>query len=85
VVVPIPTLPLVATMRYDVPDEEATLSGVRPAPACILNDTEDEVALTPATVPLSRTVEVPRVVDVNHRVTYPGCPPEIPDAAAFPQ
>jgi hypothetical protein len=49
-------------MRYDVPDEEATLSGVSPAPAWILKDTEDDVALTPATVPLSRTVEVPRVV-----------------------
>jgi hypothetical protein len=41
-----------------------------------LNANVDDVALIPATVPLSRRVEVPRVVDVNHRVANPVVPPE---------
>ena len=51
-------------------DEEATLrmSFVEPDTPRMLKATVDDVALIPATVPLSISVEVPSVVDVNQRV-----------------
>ena len=66
---PTPTFPLAATVNSEVPVEEATLSGLTPGAPCTLNVYEDEVALIPATVPLSRNIElrndVPFHLDIN--------------------
>ena len=43
---------------------------------CTLNAKVDDVALIPATVPLSRSVDVPRVVADNHREAKQNVPPE---------
>ena len=72
---PIPTFPLPSTVRSEVPVDEATLNGLTPAEPCTLNEKLDEVALIPATVPLSRSVDVPSVVSVNQRVAKPTAPP----------
>ena len=71
--------PVCDTERSEVPVDDATLNGLTPAAPCTLKVTVDEVALIPATVPLSRSVEVPRVVVVNQRVAKPVCPPVTPE------
>jgi len=75
VVPPIPTLPLLRTVRIVAPVEDAIANGLTPDAPCTLKVTVDEVALIPATVPLSRSVEVPRVVVVSQRVAKPRAPP----------
>ena len=73
---PIPTFPLERMVKTDVPDDDATLNGLVAAFACTLKEKEEEVALTPRTVPLSIRVEVlSAVVDVQ-RVAQPKIPPE---------
>ncbi len=68
------------TEKSVVPVEEATLSGLTPGAACTLNEYEDEVALIPATSPLSRRVALPKVFEFIQRGTYPTSPPErVPD------
>lgn len=76
VVVPIPTFPFASIEKSEAPVEEETLNGLTPAAPWTLKDTVEDVALIPATVPLSRRVEVPRVVGVSHRVANPNAPPE---------
>jgi hypothetical protein len=80
---PIPTLPFEAIVKSEAPDDEATLNGFTPDIPCTLNEKLDEVALIPATVPLSRSVDVPSVVGVSQRVANPRAPPvnddEIPN------
>ena len=82
VVDPIPTLPLAKIVNIDTPVEEATLNGLRAVEVddCTLKANVDDVALIPATVPLSRSVDVPRVVAVNQRVANPRAPPDTPEA-----
>ncbi len=67
---PIPTFPFASTVKSEAPDDEATLNGLSADEVddCTLKVYDDDVALIPATVPLSISVEVPRVVDVNQRV-----------------
>ena len=74
---PIPIFPLAETLKKDDPVDEATLkiSLVDPEIPCTLKAIVDDVALIPATVPLSRSVDVPRVVEVSHRVAKPRAPP----------
>jgi hypothetical protein len=75
---PIPTFPFWRIVKSDVPVEEATLNGLTPAAPCTLKVTVEDVALIPATVPLSRRVDVPRVVAVSQRVPKPEKPPATP-------
>lgn len=77
---PTPTFPFWRIVKSCVPVDDATENGFTPARPCTLNDTVDDVALIPATVPLSIRVEVPRVVAVNQRVANPAAPPVIVDA-----
>ena len=67
--------------KSDVPVDDATLNGLTPAPPCTLKVIVDEVALIPATVPLSRMREAPRVLAVTQRVANPVVPPVIVVAA----
>jgi hypothetical protein len=82
VVEPIPTFPLERIVKSDAPVEEATLNGLRAVEVedCTLNAKVDDVALIPATVPLSRSVDVPRVDAVSQRVAKPRAPPDTPTA-----
>jgi rhodanese-related sulfurtransferase len=58
--------PLASTERNEVPDDEATLNGLVLAPAFTLKVNEDDVALTPSTVPSSIRVDVPvKLIDVR--------------------
>ena len=59
---PIPTLPFCKIENSEVPVDDATLNGLVPARPCTLNEYEDEVALIPATIPLSNSDDVPSVV-----------------------
>ena len=79
VVDPIPMFPLARIFIYEIPDEEATLNGLSAVDVedCTLKAYEDDVALIPANDPLSRSVDVPRVVAVNQRVAKPIAPPVI--------
>lgn len=77
VVDPIPTLPFWRIVNSDVPVDEATLNGLVEGRPCTLNEKVDDVALIPATVPLSRRDEVPSVVAVSQRVAKPTAPPLI--------
>ncbi len=52
-----PTLWLAVTAKMDIPDDEATLKGLNVPVPWMLKETVDEVALTPATVPLFRKSE----------------------------
>jgi hypothetical protein len=63
-------LPLESILKNEEPVDDATLkmSFVEPDTPCTLKATVDDVALIPATTPLSISVEVPRVVAVNQRV-----------------
>ena len=67
---PMPTLPLARILRNEVPEEDATLNGLRldVEVACTLKTNDDDVALIPVKTPLSISVEVPSVVDVSQRV-----------------
>ena len=75
---PIPTFPLERILNIDTPVDDATLNGLSAVDVddCTLNAKVDDVALIPATVPLSRSVDVPRVVADNHREAKPNVPPE---------
>jgi hypothetical protein len=75
---PTPTLPLAAIWKREAPEEEETANAeLDPAVPRTLNVTVEEVALIPTTTPLSISVDVPRVVEVNQRVANPKAPPEI--------
>jgi len=76
--IPTPTFPLASTVNSDVPDEEATLNGLTAGAPCTLKEYDDDVALIPATIPLSSKVEVPNVVGVSHLVANPYSPPVTP-------
>jgi hypothetical protein len=80
VVEPIPTLPLAKIVKSDAPVEEATLNGLSAVEVedCTLKAKDDDVALIPATVPLSRSVDVPSVDAVSQRVAKPREPPSTP-------
>ena len=70
---PIPMLPFARIEKSEAPDDDATLNGLRleVLVACTLKAYEEEVALMPEKIPLSRSDEVPSVVDVSHRVAKP--------------
>jgi hypothetical protein len=73
--VPIRTDPNWFTVRNEKPDDDATVSGFTPEDPCMLNVDVEVVALTPATVPLSKKSPVESVeVDVK-RARYPFMPP----------
>jgi hypothetical protein len=79
---PTPTLPDANTFKYEDPEDEATLNAsFVPALPCILNVTVDDVALTPATAPLSANILVPIAPDPVHLARYPLIPdPVTPEA-----
>jgi hypothetical protein len=79
---PMPMFPLERMVKNEAPVEEATLKGLRAVDVedCTLNANVDDVALIPATVPLSRSVDVPRVDAVSQRVAKPRAPPDTPTA-----
>ena len=62
--------PLEATEKKEDPVDDAMLKSVfvEPGVPCTLKVTVDDVAPTPSTVPLSMSVEVPRVLLVAQRV-----------------
>ena len=72
---PIPTFPFWRMVNSDVPVEDATLNGFCVPLPWMLNVVADDVALIPATVPLSIDTPVPSVVEVSQRVMYPPVPP----------
>jgi hypothetical protein len=78
VVDPTPTFPLARIVKSDAPVDEATLNGLvlEVEVACTLKTKEDDVALIPATTPLSRSVDVPSVVAESQRVAKPVAPPD---------
>jgi hypothetical protein len=63
---PIARRPSASTEKRFCPVEEETTNGVRLPDPWMLNVTFDDVAPTPSTVPLSRSVEVLSVVLVVH-------------------
>ena len=63
VVVLIPTLPKAVTLSIELVEEEETLKGSKVPAPLMLKETVAEVALTPATVPLS--IKVPKVKPVE--------------------
>jgi hypothetical protein len=67
-------------VKRDTPVDEATLNGLSGVEVedCTLNAKLDDDALIPSTVPLSISVEVPTVDEVNQRVAYPKAPPATP-------
>jgi hypothetical protein len=77
---PIPTFPLARIEKKEDPEDEATLNGLRLEVdvACTLKTYEEEVALIPVKTPLSRRVDVPRVVAESQRVANPSWPPATP-------
>ena len=56
------------------------MNGLTPDEPCTLKVIVEEVALIPATVPLSMKSPVPSVVAESQRVTKPVVPPLTPDA-----
>jgi hypothetical protein len=72
------TIPVLVMPKSVAPDDDATLNGFRldVEVACTLKTYEEEVALIPATTPLSTSVEVPSVVADSQRVAYPKRPPD---------
>jgi hypothetical protein len=77
----ISTSPFANTVKRLVFDEVATLNTLDVPFAVVeatLKVTDDDVALIPATVPLSKNDEVPSVVEVSQRVTNPRSPPVRP-------
>ena len=73
---PTPTFPLASTVKSDVPVEEATLNGFWLPDPCTLKVIVDDVALTPATIPLSRRIPVANVVAPVYRAENPLTPPD---------
>jgi hypothetical protein len=80
VVEEMPTLPFARILKSDVPVDDATLkASFVPAVPCTLKVTVEDVALTPATTPLSMKSPAPSVVAEVQRVTSPVVPPETED------
>jgi hypothetical protein len=78
-----PILELALTVRMEVPEEEEMLKGSRVVEPWTLKEIVDEVALIPATVPLSKRMPVERLLAVVHLATSPGLPePVRPEPAA---
>lgn len=74
---PTPIKPLARILKNDVPVEEATLkASLVPAFPCTLNVTVEEVAFTPATVPLSRNSPVESAEADVHLAKNPLTPVE---------
>jgi hypothetical protein len=65
-------------VKNAAPDDEATLNGLRTVDDddWMLNANVEEVALIPATVPLSMLTPEPRVVGDVQRVRRPVVPPD---------
>ena len=75
-----PTFPLASIVKSDAPVEDATLNGLTAGEPCTLNVYEEEVAFTPDTVLLSRSIPVASVEVPMNLVTKPFVPPEtVPD------
>lgn len=70
------TLPKAVTLKMEEALEEATLKGSKVVVPWILKDTAEEVALTPATVPLSSKAPVDKVEAPVQRATKPVVPVE---------
>ena len=63
VVEPMPTLWLAVTLKTEIPDEEEMLNGSKAPVPWMLKETVEEVALAPATVPLSIKMPVVKAVE----------------------
>ncbi len=85
--VPAVTSPEGSTDRYDASVEDATLKIVFALPDTprTLNATVEDVAFTPATVPLSSNVPVVKAVEDNHVATLPIVPPDKDPPATDPK
>ena len=70
------TLTALFKLNNDVPVDDAILNGFTPAAPLILKVYADEVALIPATVPLSINVPDESVEGDVHRARYPFVPPK---------
>jgi hypothetical protein len=71
---PIPTFPAAVIFNIEVPVEEFTWKALLEPVPCTKKLTEEDVALTPATVPLSIITPFPKTVDPVQRATYPFVP-----------
>jgi hypothetical protein len=72
------TLPADCTVKYCVPEVEATANGLSVVVPCTRNAVVADVALTPDTVPLSRSVPIPRLSGDVQSAANPVVPPVIP-------
>jgi hypothetical protein len=70
--------PLLVRVSKDVPVDDATTNGLSAPDPCILKVTVDEVAPTPATVPLSLNNPVAKDVGEVNRARNPLVPPVTP-------
>ena len=72
---PTPTLPEASTWKKVAPDDEETVRGLRVVVPCTRNAAVAEVAFTPDTMPLSRSVPIPIADGDVQRVMNPLAPP----------
>jgi hypothetical protein len=83
VTLPTPILPEALTTNKEVVEEEEMLKGSSVPVPWTLKEMVEEVALIPATVPLSKRMPVLRLLAVVHLATSPGLPePVRPEPAA---
>ena len=77
VVVPMPIFPFASILKKEEPDEDATLNIVFTLPGvpCTLNVIFEDVALIPATAPLSILNPVESVVGLDQTAVLPVVPP----------
>ena len=71
---PIPTLWLCVTFNTEIPVLDVTSNGSRVVVPFTVKETVEDVALIPATVPLSKAIPVEMVFAPVHLVTYPFVP-----------
>ena len=79
--VPMPKLPLEETIISLIPVEEAMANGSRVPVPLMLKAIVEDVALIPATVPLSISTPVPKVEGPVHLARYPLVPKKEEDMA----
>ena len=85
VVVPTRSLPAWSTDKRERPVEDEIKNGLVPAVPCTLKEKVDDVALIPATTPLSKNVDVANVVAPVKRAKNPFAPPVTPAPPVIPR
>ena len=74
-----PMFPFASTVKSETPDDDATLNGLTEGEPCTFKVNDDDVAFTPATVPLSKKSPVERVLPPVKRARNPLFPPVTPE------